>query len=67
MIQNSRFFKKIFKISQIQDLSYFFYLNCQIQGLSRFPGKVATLYILILIQDRKRKSYIQGLFYKKII
>ena len=31
IVENSRFFQ------------VFFYLNCQIPGFSRFPGKVATL------------------------
>ena len=38
--QNSRFFSKFLKF---QVFPGFFYLNCQIQGFSMFPGKVATL------------------------
>ena len=41
----SRFFFLIFKF---QIFKFFLCLNCQIPGYSWFPGKVATLFIILL-------------------
>ena len=42
IIKNSRF---IFKISQIPG---YFCTNCRIPGFSRFPGKMATLFYVVI-------------------